>query len=61
MDEQRLRELEQRIADLHARLPKHSVPAAMMVELEDLQDEHDRLRRFLEANSSTLPPQTQPR
>jgi len=59
--EQRLHELEKHIADVRARLPKHSVPAAMILELEDLEDERDRLLRFLESNSSTPPAQTQPR
>jgi hypothetical protein len=31
-------ELEKRIADLRARMPKHSVPPAMLVELEDLEE-----------------------
>ena len=31
-------ELQRRIADLRARLPKHSVPVAMMVELEELEE-----------------------
>ncbi|MFL7794797.1 MAG: histidine kinase [Anaerolineae bacterium] len=31
-------ELEKRIADLQARLPKHSVPPAMMIELEELEE-----------------------
>ncbi len=38
-------ELERRIADLKARLPKHSVPPAMLQELEDLEEELARLRR----------------
>ena len=31
-------ELQRRIADLRARLPKHSVPVAMMVEMEELEE-----------------------
>ena len=31
-------ELERRIADLKARLPKHSVPPAMLIELEELEE-----------------------
>ncbi len=54
MDRQeRIRELEQQIADVRARLPKHSVPSAMMMELEDLEDELDSLRRQIQDNSST--------
>jgi uncharacterized small protein (DUF1192 family) len=42
--EKRIAELEKEIAELKARLPKHSVPAAMIIELEDLEDELDRLQ-----------------
>ncbi|MGQ9521643.1 MAG: histidine kinase [Anaerolineae bacterium] len=41
---ERIAELERRIADLRARLPKHSVPPAMLEELEDLEEELERLR-----------------
>jgi uncharacterized small protein (DUF1192 family) len=34
--------LEQRIAELQARLPRHSVPAAMWIELEELEQELER-------------------
>ena len=34
----RIAELEKRIADLRARLPKHSVPPAMLIELEALEE-----------------------
>ena len=37
LDEQ-IAELEARIEDLKARLPAHSVPASMLIELEDLED-----------------------
>jgi hypothetical protein len=40
MDErERMLQLETEIAELKARLPKHSVPTAMIIELEDLEDE----------------------
>ena len=42
--EARIAELERRIAELRARLPKHSVPPAMIIELEDLEDELAQLR-----------------
>jgi len=42
-DEQIIR-LEKGIADLKARLPKHSVPAAMMIELEELEEELEKLK-----------------
>ena len=31
-------ELERRIADLKARLPKHSAPPSMLIELEELEE-----------------------
>jgi len=34
----RVAELERRITDLQARLPKHSVPPAMLIELEELEE-----------------------
>lgn len=40
---ERVAELERRIADLRARLPRHSVPPAMLQELEDLEEELERL------------------
>ena len=40
----KIRELERRIAELRQRLPKHSVPTAMMVELDELDDALRRLR-----------------
>ena len=35
----KIKAVEQQIADLEARLPKHSVPASMLIELEDLEEE----------------------
>jgi hypothetical protein len=32
-------DLERRIVELKARLPKHSIPPAMLIELEDLEEE----------------------
>ncbi len=51
--QQRIRQLEQQIADIQARLPKHSVPSHMILELEDLEDELESLRRQTQENSST--------
>lgn len=42
--ETRLQELEQEIADLKARWPKHSVPPAMLMRLEELEEELERLK-----------------
>ena len=58
-DQQRLQQLEQRLADLRARLPKHSVPAAMILELETLEDEIQRLQPQHCVDSSTSQPQKQ--
>ena len=44
----RIAYLEERIAELNARMPKHSVPAAMIIELEDLEDELDELKTKVE-------------
>lgn len=41
--EKRINELRERIEDLKARLPKHSVPAVMLIELEDLEEELEEL------------------
>ncbi len=46
--EERIREVQQRIADLRARMPKHSVPPAMVQELEDLEEELAQLTREAE-------------
>ena len=35
-------ELKKRIADLKARLPRHSIPPAMLIELEELEEELER-------------------
>lgn len=46
MDEEgnTIEELERRIADLKARLPKHSIPPAMLIELEDLEETLNQAR-----------------
>jgi hypothetical protein len=40
----RIAELEERIADLKARLPKHSVPPAMLIELDELDEALEQVR-----------------
>ena len=42
--EAHIQELEREIADLKARWPKHSVPPAMLMKLEELEEELERLR-----------------
>ena len=43
-DIERIQELEEEIAAVKARLPKHSVPPAMIIELEDLEEELEMLQ-----------------
>jgi TolA-binding protein len=43
-DQERIRQLEKQIEELQSRLPKHSVPAAMIIELEDLEEELEALK-----------------
>ncbi len=40
---ERIAELKRRIADLRARLPRHSIPPAMVQELESLEEELEQL------------------
>ena len=40
----RVAELEKRIVDLQARLPKHSIPPAMLIELDDLEEALEQAR-----------------
>lgn len=40
---ERVAELKRRIADLRARLPRHSIPPAMVQELESLEEELEQL------------------
>ena len=44
IDKERIALLEKEIAELKARLPKHSVPASMIIELEDLEEELETLK-----------------
>ena len=39
MDAEKVKELEEKLADLKARWPAHSVPPSMWHELEDLEEE----------------------
>jgi hypothetical protein len=40
----RINKLERQIVDLKARLPKHSIPPAMLIELEELEEALERAR-----------------
>jgi HAMP domain-containing protein len=53
MKHERVAELERRIADLKARLPRHSVPPAMLQELESLEEELERLVQESEEDDET--------
>jgi hypothetical protein len=43
-EETRRRELERRLADLKARMPAHSIPPSMMIELDELEEQLDALK-----------------
>jgi hypothetical protein len=47
----KIRELKRRIAELRARLPRHSAPTVMMVELDELEDDLRRLKSELDLNN----------
>ena len=44
MSTQRVRELETRIAELKRRIPPHSIPPAMLQELEELEEQLDKAK-----------------
>jgi hypothetical protein len=50
-DKRRIAELEAQIAALEARLPKHSVPPTMIIELEELEEELEVLRARVDRES----------
>jgi ATPase subunit of ABC transporter with duplicated ATPase domains len=43
-NKERIAQLEKEIEEMEARLPKHSVPPAMIVELEDMEEELEMLK-----------------
>jgi len=45
MSTDKVRELEEKIADLKARWPAHSVPPSMWQDLEELEDELEEAKR----------------
>ena len=45
MDTNRIKELEERLADLKARWPAHSVPPSMWQQLEELEDELEKAKK----------------
>jgi len=44
--QQRLEELEQQIEYLKKSLPAHSIPTAMLLTLEELEEELEQLQKF---------------
>ena len=51
-DAERIAQLEKDIADLQARLPKHSTPPAMLLHLEDLEEELEMLKKRVSREQS---------
>ena len=45
MDDDKIREIEEKIADLKARWPAHSVKPSMWMQLEELEDELEAARK----------------
>ena len=47
MDEKRIKELEEQINDLKKRWPAHSVSPAMLIQLDELEEELELARKAL--------------
>jgi len=45
MSSEKVKEIEAKIADLQARMPVHSIPATMLIELEELEEELERAKK----------------
>ncbi len=45
MSTDRIKEIEQKIAELKARLPEHSAPVSMLLQLEELEDDLEAARK----------------
>ena len=52
-DSERLRQLEQKLADLEARMPAHTPRPAMLMEMEELEEEIAALRARIRAGGGT--------
>jgi len=50
--EKRIEEIEEKIADLKARWPAHSVPPHMWQQLEELEEELEKARRDADGNQA---------
>lgn len=53
MSEEKVREIEEKIADLKARWPAHSVPPSMWQQLEELEDELEKAQKNKGGGSET--------
>jgi len=53
MSEDRVKEIEDKIADLKARWPAHSVPPSMWQQLEELENELEEAQKTEDIGSET--------
>ena len=54
MDKEKVREIEEKIADLKARWPAHSVPPSMWQQLEELENELEEAQKTEGSGSETV-------
>ena len=52
MSDDLIKELEKRIKELKRQWPAHSIPPAMLMQLDELEEELERAKKEREANSS---------
>ncbi|MDP6142479.1 MAG: hypothetical protein QGF23_03455 [Dehalococcoidales bacterium] len=45
MSTDRIKEIEQKIVELKARLPEHSAPVSMLLQLEELEDDLEQAKK----------------
>jgi hypothetical protein len=51
VDTEKVKEIEEKIADLKARWPAHSVPPSMWQQLEELEDELEKAQKSKDTGS----------
>jgi len=54
-DQQRIAQIEERIAELKARLPKHTPPPSMLIQLDELEGELATLSQRLGGVQTSAP------
>lgn len=54
-DQQRIVQLEEQIAELKARLPKHTPPPSMLIQLDEMEDELATLSQRLVGVQTSAP------